>query len=305
MNQTRFRATAWLLFLLLLSGCSIKQIAVNRIGDALASGGSSYATDDDIDLVGDALPFTLKTVESLLQQAPRHKGLLLTAASGFTQYSYAWVDLEALALETSDPHAARQQRLRAKRLYLRGRDYALRAIELAHPDFLVNLRNHAAATLRELDARQVPELYWFSVAWAGAIAADPSDMGLVADLNLIGPLVNRCLELDEAFGGGALHTFMISYMGARSVLQGGGPDAARMHYERALEFANGSDISPQVVFAETVLVREQRRAAFESLLTGALALDADEYPANRLANLIRQKRARLLLAHADDLFLED
>ena len=305
MNRTRFRATAWLMLLLALSGCSIKQVAVNRIGDALASGGSAYATDNDIDLVGDALPFTLKTVESLLQEAPRHKGLLLTAASGFTQYSYAWVDLEALALETSDPVAARQQRLRAKRLYLRGRDYALRAIELGHPDFLVNLRNHDAAALQELKAEQVPELYWFSVAWAGAIAADPSDMELVADLNLIGPLVNRCLELDEAYEGGALHTFMISYMGARSALQGGGPEAARMHYEKALAFAKGTDISPQVAFAETVLVREQRRAAFESLMAEALALNPDEYPANRLANLIRQKRARLLLAQADDLFLED
>ena len=305
MIRTCCNTVAWLLFLLAVSGCSIKQVAVNRVGDALASGGSTYATDDDIELVGDALPFTLKTVESLLQEAPRHRGLLLTAASGFTQYSYAWVDLEALALEVSDPLEGRTQRLRAKRLYLRGRDYALRAIELSHPGFLGELRDDATVTLRTVRPEQVPELYWFSIAWAGAIAADPADMELVADLNLIGPMIDRCLELDEAFEGGALHTFMISYMGARSVLQGGGSEAARMHFEKALRFADGRDISPQVAYAETVLVREQRREAFEALLAEALALDPDAYPEHRLANLIRQKRARLLLAQADDLFLED
>ena len=49
---------------------------------------------NDIELVGDALPFSLKTVEGLLAEVPEHKGLLLTAASGFTQYSYVYVDFE-------------------------------------------------------------------------------------------------------------------------------------------------------------------------------------------------------------------
>ncbi len=51
----------------MLSGCSAMQrVAVNRLGDALAEGSSVYATDDDPDLVGAALPFGLKTIESLL-----------------------------------------------------------------------------------------------------------------------------------------------------------------------------------------------------------------------------------------------
>ena len=71
--------------ILCLQGCSIKQVAISRLGDTLAEGSSVYASDDDIELVGDALPFTLKTVEGLLVEVPEHKGLLLTAASGFTQ----------------------------------------------------------------------------------------------------------------------------------------------------------------------------------------------------------------------------
>lgn len=76
-------------------GCSIKKLAVNKIGTALASGGSTFEGDDDPDLVGDALPFALKLMESLLAESPRHAGLLLATASGFTEYSYAFVGQRA------------------------------------------------------------------------------------------------------------------------------------------------------------------------------------------------------------------
>jgi hypothetical protein len=44
---------------------------------------------------------------------------------------------------------------------------------------------------------------------------------------------------------------------------------------------------------------------FESLLDETQAFDVDTHPNTRLANLVAQKRARLLLARADDYFLED
>ncbi|MFQ6115664.1 MAG: TRAP transporter TatT component family protein, partial [bacterium] len=77
---------------LVFNGCSIKRLAVNSLADALVGGGSSvYSTDDDPELVGEALPFALKTIESLLQITPKHKGLLISAASGFVQYGHAYV----------------------------------------------------------------------------------------------------------------------------------------------------------------------------------------------------------------------
>src|SRR5437899_12743766 len=86
--MTRLRLT-WsaLVLAAVLPGCSLRSIAVNSLGNALARGGSNFASDDDPDLVGQAIPFGLKTMEGLLLEAPRHKGLLLAAASGFTQYA--------------------------------------------------------------------------------------------------------------------------------------------------------------------------------------------------------------------------
>lgn len=288
-----------------LNGCAIREVAVTKLADALTEGGSVYASDNDIELVGDALPFSLKTVEGLLQQVPHHQGLLLTAASGFTQYSYAWVDLPAQEQALSDSLRANELRHRAKNLYLRGRGYASRAIDARHPGFMAQYVHQPQAALAVIDQSDIPALYWLSLSWAAAIAADKSDMDMVADLNLIYPIMQRCLELDERFQQGALHDFMIVYEGSRSPLQGGGPELARIHFNRAMELAGDSRVGPLVSFAETVSVTEQNRDEFTSLLEQALSFDVDSALPFRLANLIAQKRARLLLTQIDTLFLED
>ena len=48
----------------------MKKFAIKQIGDSLNSGPSVFETDDDIELVGDALPFSLKFVETLLAEVP-------------------------------------------------------------------------------------------------------------------------------------------------------------------------------------------------------------------------------------------
>ena len=78
--------------LLATSACSIKRVATNKLGNALASGDTAYERDEDPELVAAAMPFGLKLYESLLAESPKHTGLLLAAASGFTEYAYAFVD---------------------------------------------------------------------------------------------------------------------------------------------------------------------------------------------------------------------
>src|SRR5215831_1953559 len=65
---------------LMLTGCSMKQMAVDMVADSVAEGGGTYASDDDPELIREALPFGLKTYESLLAESPEHMGLLLATA---------------------------------------------------------------------------------------------------------------------------------------------------------------------------------------------------------------------------------
>lgn len=290
---------------LLMQGCAVKQLAISKLGDTLAQSGSVYASDNDIELIGEALPFSLKTIEGLLAEVPEHEGLLLTAASGFTQYSYVYVEYEALEIEQTQAQKARELRQRAKNLYLRGRTYALRAIELKQENFMAGLRQDPDTTLAVFSKQDIPALYWFSLSWVAAMAADTSDMDMVADLNLVEPIILRCLELDESFDQGALHTFMISYQGGRSPIQGGGAAKARLHFARAEELAGDTNVSPLVSLAESVSISEQNRLEFETLLNQALDFKVDTHLPTRLANLVAQRRARLLLSRTDSFFLED
>jgi predicted anti-sigma-YlaC factor YlaD len=286
-----------------LSGCSVRKMAINSLADALAESSSVYATDSDPELVRDALPFGLKTIEALIVEAPKHKGLLISAASGFSQYSYAFVETDAEALRSTDAAKARAERLRAKALYLRARDYAFRALELKHPGFREALEKDPTTALARLKPPETPELYWATVSWAAAIACDKEDMNLVADLPLIEPMIYRCLALDETYDQGAIDQFLISFEGGRSESQGGSAERARRYFKRALDLSGGKRIGAYVSLAETVAVQTQDRAEFERLLGQALAFDVNSAPEYRLANLIAQRRARLLLAEIDDLFL--
>ena len=101
---------SWLLAAILLStsACSIRRFAVNKIGDALASGGSTYAEDEDLELVAAALPFGLKLIEGLLAESPKHKALLVTACEGFTMYSYVYVHEQASRAAEEDLERARR-----------------------------------------------------------------------------------------------------------------------------------------------------------------------------------------------------
>ncbi len=290
--------------LLLGSGCSIKKYAIRKLGDALSEAGSTYASDNDPDLIRGALPFSLKLIESLLAQAPEHRGLLLSAASGFTQYSYAFVQEDGDETEDRDLEAAEALRVRARNLYRRARDYGLRGLETAHPGFGGALRADPAAALRAVRIEEVPFLYWTAAAWGSLISLSKDDPDLLADLPLVEALTRRALDLEEGYDYGALHEFMITFEGSRSDTMGGSAARARKHFERAVELSGGFRASPYLALAETVSVRSQDRAEFVSLLEKALAIDPDARPEWRLANLVMQRRARWLLGRADLLFAQ-
>jgi predicted anti-sigma-YlaC factor YlaD len=304
LSRSSLAALALILAVVLLgSACSVRKVAVNSLGDALARGGAAWSSDDDPDLIRDAMPFALKTTESLLAASPKHKGLLLLAASSFTQYTYAFVQCEADYVEPTDLRAATEMRARASRLYRRAQGYGLRGLEVDHPGFVAALGKDRAAALASVTGREVPLLYWTAMAWAAQIALAKDSAELTADLPLVAAMMDRAKALDPAFGEGAIFDFYISYEG-RSSSAGGSAERARAAFDEAMQRAGGRRVSPLVGLAESVAVPAQDRAEFTRLLKQAVAVDADSTGEERLVNLVAQKRARWLLSRVDDLFIE-
>jgi predicted anti-sigma-YlaC factor YlaD len=284
--------------------CSMRRWAAGKLGDALASGGSTYASDDDPELVGDALPFALKTIEGLLEAAPTHKGLLLSAASGFTQYAYVYLATEADYVEDQDLTRATHLRGRATALYRRAKEYGMRGLEVDRKGFREALHNDPQAALSGMKKGDVPMLYWTSAAWSLEIALDKTDATLAVDLPLAESLMHRALELDPDYGDGVIHDYYISYEGGRAGAAGGSIDRARAELTRSLELAKGRRAAPYLAYAESVSVGKQDRKEFTDLLNSALAVNPDVAPEYRLANRVAQQRARWLLSRIDDMFVE-
>jgi hypothetical protein len=287
----------------LLPGCSVKMMAINSLGNALAEGSSVYATDDDPELVWDAVPFGLKTIEGLIEESPRHKGLLLAATSGFTQYAYGSLQQEADFVEDADLARATVLRDRAKRLYLRARDYGLRGLDVGVKGWSEQVRRDRDLALGRLRREHVPLLYWTAAAWAAALALEVNDSELAADQSLVEAMMRRALVLDEGFEMGAIHEFLMSWEAAHTSV-GGSWEKAGKHFERALLFAKGARAWPYVNYAESVPLKKQNRQEFETLLRQALEVPPEKVREQRLTNVLAQRRAEWLLGRTDILFIE-
>src|SRR5437867_11653341 len=155
------RLFAWLTLLALVmapSSCSLRRFAANSVANTLASGPDVFSSDDDPDLVRDAVPFGLKTMESLLAIVPNNRNLLLAACRGFTQYAYAFVQLPADELEATDYARATAMRERARKLFLRARDYGLRGLDVGTRGVSAELRRNPDAAVSRFRVKDVPSL---------------------------------------------------------------------------------------------------------------------------------------------------
>ena len=285
------------------AACSIKRMAINSLADTLAASGDGFASDEDPDLIRDAVPFSLKTIESLLVEVPEHRGLLLTACSGFTQYAYAFVQTDAELIEPTDYEASVAGRERALKMYQRALGYCLRRVELTHKGFRAAVEKDPAGTLKA-----------FSKEDTGALL-DRGDLGRgrlggVREARLAQSAAHcsrnhgPCPRTRRGVQLGAIHDVLIS-LDSLPEAMGGSVKDARLHYARSVELSKGESASPHVSLASGISVAEQNRQEFEDLLAKALAIDVDRVPRMRLSNVIYQRKARALLARADDLFTPD
>ena len=291
------------LSLLLVAGtsCSLKARAVNTLSEVLAESEVVYLSDEDPELVAEALPFNLKTIETLLQSSPEHRGLLLSAATGFTFYAYGFVEPKADHIEDEDFEQAEEIRARAAKLYWRAYRYGIRGLEVNHPGLGDTVSVEPEKTVGPLEVDDVPLALWTAAALGGAIGVSKDDPEATADIAVVGALLERCLDLDPNYGDGILYELLVIYESQRF---GGSPETAREYYRRALDLSGETRASTWLLWAENFSVPDQNVVEFKELLDKVLAFDVDKYPEDRLLNILAQRRARWLMGRIDELFLE-
>jgi predicted anti-sigma-YlaC factor YlaD len=209
-------------------------------------------------------------------------------------------------LELSEIELQTAMRARAKRLFLRAREYVLRGLELRRPGFRAALAaGKVDAALAMLKKDDADHLYWASAAWMSAFSLDPFDMELLVTVPRPIAMLEQVNAWNPAYGGGSVHDVLISVYGSISADMGGSETKAREEFARSLELSKGAKAGPYLALATAISVKNQDAKEFRDLIGKALAIDVDAFPANRLENTLAQRRARWLLEHIGDFFLSE
>ncbi len=325
-----------LLLMAVFTSCSINRFAVHLVANALTStsGGTLFTGDDDPELIADALPFALKMYEGLLQSDPENVKLLEAAGSGFISYANAFLQSPAELMGYDKKSEKELMLKRAVALYRRGSSYISKAIELNHPGFTDSFKAGDWDTaFAKSKVEDVSLYYWKAAAVLGEFSIDtfnpelmlhvPEGVAFAAAAFRIDPEYSRG-ALDELFlsifasmpdsliyrlndreGEFSVHRVLSDYYKEHSLNFGemSNRDKAEFHFNRAVDLSSGEKASPYVSFAVSVCVKEQNYDLFKELLSKALDIDPDLYPADRLVNIIGQRKAQWYLDHSDDFFI--
>lgn len=301
---------AWLVPLCGLSlGCSMTKLAVGTQADVMSQASPAIEGLTDFEVAKVAIPASLVQVDGLLELDPENDKLLLLGAKGWGSYSLGFVEDDLHRAEKAgDYDAADEHRARARAMYLKARAYGFRLLALEAGDVEAAMKRDPDEFAKFLaaeftDAEDAPALFWTGYSWGLAINLSRDDPTMVADLPFPRVMVERAIALDEGYYNAAPHVFMGVVHSSLGESIGGNPEKGREHFERALELTNRKAHIVHVNYAEAYAVQKQDRALFDKLLEEVVNAPPTDDRNLALANSVAKRRAKQLLAQADDLIL--
>jgi len=138
-------------------------------------------------------------------------------------------------------------------------------------------------------------------SWGGELSLADNQLVRLGELATVRAVLERALALDETWRKGVIHEALIVF-DALPALLGGSAERAKAHFDRAVSLSEGQSAFAYVTMATSVAVPAKDRAAFDTWIKAALAVDVNRAPDFRLANLIAQRRARFMVSRANQLF---
>ena len=298
-------------FLMLFMSCSVNKMTARIMTKSLEGAQTVFTSDDDPELVGDALPLVLKLYEVMLESDPENDELCSTAGESFVTYANIYIHTPAGMLDYSEWEKQAKMYERAKNMYLRGSRYALRSLDLRHKGFAQALyEDRIDEMLEDLEEEDVKDLYWYGMGIMGALSIDITDPHIAPMRKNAVTLLEKGFEINSSFNQGAFHDFFMQYYASLPEGMGGGLDIAEKHFKKAVELSEGKKATPYVSYALNVCTKKDDEnqsgvKEFKNVLEKALSIDENEVPENRLENIIFKRKAKWLLDNIGDYFLID
>lgn len=295
-----------------LCACSPRKLAVREITAIAANGMTALEQDDDIDMLAQALPANIKLLEMVLASSPEDAELLTLLARSYGSYNFMLLEPKfekahflTLALETDDDIETEALYLKqtVSRYYQKGAAYALKALEVDHPDILVQLKKVSTidAFMQDLGPREVAAVFWYGFNLAAWVNLNLDSVQALSQGHIAEKCMRRVIELQPDYFNGAAHLVLMAYYASRSPMMGGNLDAARRHYASLRQMNGDTFLMADLYYARYYLQRTQDRPACEIVLL-EIERVAGQKSAYPLFNKVAGVKAHIYLGALDELF---
>ncbi len=278
----------------LTSGCAdyMARMTVNNMKPIFEDMRSTTNANRDYETVRDAMPNVLIQMDGFIETSPDNRYLLASAAEANIGYAFLFV-------EDNDKE-------RAKGIYLKGREYALRNLKRTktfEQAFNQNDNEVFKRALKTIHKRDITALYFATNGWLSWINLAHSDNPEVLnDLPRVEAMMDRLLELDDTFYYGGTHALLAVYYVSRPEMFGGQSDEAQFHFKEAFEISESKYLLWQYLYARYYAVQLKDKELFINTLNGIITAPDDLLPEQAFVNAAIKQKAGDLLAHTDDYF---
>jgi len=238
------------------------------------------------------IPGNLAQLRFLADLAPDHAPVNVAVAQALGGYALGYLD-PVLTPGFEPPQDALAQ---ARKAFREGRAYAMRGLT-SLPGFVAGVDGDLEvfrAAVASAGFPEVPALFWMAYNWGQLALLSFDDIELSAEFEKAEMMMRRVEELAPGYYHGGAQAFLMVRYASRPTLLGGDPAAAKAAWSRAL--------MTDVLYAQYGCVQTQDAAEFRRVLEAVIATPSDVLPEERLANLLAQRRARILLDRIADCF---
>ena len=272
--------------LVCLMGCS-SLIAAKGEKFGQDFSGAIMESDDPV-YIQQALPAYLLLLDSLVKSPEPPIMLLKASADLHSAYAGAFI---------TDAN-------RSKGFNQKALNYAFRALCLEQKN-LCDIKSLSidklTPILNQTTIERVPMLYTVATTWAGWIQANSDDWTAIGDLARVRMILDRVLQLDEAYQQGGVHLYLGVLATILSPTLGGQPELGKQHFEKAWQLSKQQNLMVKVYYAKNYARVLFDRELHDKLLNEVI--NADPHSGNlTLMNVLAQQQAKNLLQSADDYF---
>jgi hypothetical protein len=280
----------FLCLLFFLSSClPNKKLTVGATATLLEEVARASYRQSDLRILREGMPAYLMLIDGMVQAVPDNEQLLIAAAQSYSSFASLFVE--------------GQDNEYASLLYQRGKQYALRSLEVrGFKEPLQRPFDDFKEGLKRLGKKDVPYIFWAATCWVNWIRLNLDSIEAISELPRVESLMKRALELDEGFYYGGPHLFMGIWFASRPKIVGGDLKKAQEHFLKALDLGQGKFLMAYVYYANYYARKITDKDLFTSALQKVLETPAETSPDLVLINTVAKKQAKELLSHVGEYF---